>query len=475
MPDLDEYCVRNQDRFVAELADALRIPSISADPRYGGEVRRNAEHLRDAALGSGFTAAELLETAGHPTVYAERMVDPALPTVLVYGHHDVQPADPLEEWLSPPFEPEVRDGGLHGRGAVDDKGQVWMHLKAAEAHVRVRGDLPLNLKLVVEGEEESGSAHFEELVERERERFAADLLVVSDTAFVAAGVPSLCVGLRGLAYVEVLVSGPSGDLHSGRFGGTVANPAEELARLLAGLRDPETRRVTIPGFYDDVRPLSPEEEQALARIPFDLEEYRAEAGDVPAVVTERGVSVRAALSVRPTLEVNGIWGGYTGEGPKTIIPARAGAKVSCRLVPDQDPEDIARRLIAAVEAAAPPGVRVETRAQSHGRPVVTPRDHPAVAAASRAVAAVFGAEPLLTREGGSIPPVETFARLLGMPAVLAGFGLPDDRIHAPNEKFTLDQYWKGIRSLARLWDEIAAVGPEVRSAGPARRAAGARA
>jgi acetylornithine deacetylase/succinyl-diaminopimelate desuccinylase-like protein len=384
-----------------------------------------------------------------------------MPTALVYGHHDVQPVDPLDEWVSPPFEPEIRGGNLYGRGAVDDKGQVWLHFKALEAYLAARSELPLNLKLIVEGEEESGSLHFEELVERERERLAADVLVVSDTAFVAKGVPSLCVGLRGLASIEVRVSGAASDLHSGAFGGTVANPVEELARIVSGLRDPATRRVTVPGFYDAVRPLSSEERAAMERVPFDEERYRADAGDAPAVVVEQGVSVVEARSARPTLEVNGFWGGYAGDGPKTIIPARAGAKITCRLVPDQDPEDIARKLVAAVEAAAPKGVRVEAISNHGGRPVVTSSAHPAVAAASRAIAAVFGKEPVLMREGGSIPPVESFARLMGMPAVLVGFGLPGDRIHAPNESFDLDQYWKGIRTVARLWDELAAVGSQL--------------
>lgn len=436
----------------------MRIPSISADPAYSGDVRRSAEHFKAAALKAGFTRAELVETAGHPAVYAERIVDAALPTALVYGHHDVQPADPLDEWTSPPFEPQIRDGNLYGRGAVDDKGQVWMHLKAVEALLQTRGELPLNLKLIVEGEEESGSLNFDSLVERERDRLRADVLVVSDTSFVEEGVPSLCVGLRGLAFVEVKVSGPSHDLHSGEFGGAVANPVEALARMLAGLRDPESGRVTVPGFYDSVRELSDAERASVAAVPFELDRFLEEAGGIPEAVTERGVGVLEARWARPTLEVNGIWGGYSGPGGKTIIPARAGAKVSCRLVPDQDPIDIAAKLAHALEAAAPRGVRVEVRQEGRGRPVLTDPGHPAVAAASRAMAAVFGKEPILIREGGSIPPVESFARLMGLPAVIVGFGLPDDRIHAPDEKFTLDQYWKGIRTIGRLWEELAAPG-----------------
>ena len=454
--DLDAYCAAHQDRFVAELIESLRIPSVSGDPAYAPDVRRHAEHLRQAALDAGFRRAELVETHGHPAVYAERIVDPALPTALIYGHHDVQPVDPLDEWLSPPFEPEVRDGDLFGRGAVDDKGQVWMHLKAVEAHLRTRGELPLNLKLIVEGEEESGSIHFEELVEAEHERLRADVLVVSDTSVVARDVPSLTVGLRGLAGVEVRVDGPAVDLHSGRFGGAVMNPIDALARILAGLHDPVTGRVTVPGFYDDVRELSAEERAGLARVPFDDAEFRRQAEGIPASAGEQGFTVLERLGARPTLEFNGIWGGYSGPGSKTIIPATAGVKITCRLVPDQLPADIAGKVARAVLAAAPPGVTVRAEPKDGGRPVLTPIDHPAVQAAARSVAQVFGKDPLYMREGGSIPPVETFSRLMGMPAVLAGFGLPDDRIHAPNEKFSLDMYAKGIRTLAHLWDEVAA-------------------
>jgi len=461
MPDaveLDEYCATHEGRFIAELIEALRIPSISADPAYAGEVRRNAEYFRQAALDAGLRNAEIVETAGHPAVYAERIVDPSLPTALIYGHHDVQPVDPLDEWVSPPFEAEVRDGNLYGRGAVDDKGQVWMHLKAVEAHLRTRGELPLNLKLIVEGEEESGSGHFDELVEREQQRLRADVLVVSDTRVIAPDVPSLSTGLRGLAGVEVWVHGPSVDLHSGAFGGAIANPIDVLARILASLHDPDTRRVTVPGFYDSVHELSADERAFFARIPYSDGEFRRLAGGVSATVGEQGWTVPELLGARPTLEINGVWGGYSGPGSKTIIPATAGAKITCRLVPNQDPNDIARRVADAVLKAAPAGVWVTAEPKTGGRPVVTPIDHPAVQAAARAMSRVFGKDPLFTREGGSIPPVETFSRVMGMPAVLAGFGLPDDRIHAPNEKFTLDMYAKGIRVLAHLWDELAVAG-----------------
>ena len=453
--DLDTYCAAHQQRHVDELIEFLRIPSISADPGHAADVRRNAEYLAEASRAVGFSHAEIIETKGHPAVYAERMVDPNLPTALIYGHHDVQPVDPLDEWHSPPFEPEIRNGNLYARGAVDDKGQVWMHLKAVESVLAVSGELPLNLKLIVEGEEESGSVNFEEIVESEQRRLRADILVVSDTSIVAANTPSLCTGLRGLAGVEVHVRGPSLDLHSGRFGGAVANPVAALAEILASLHDPVTRRVTVPGFYDDVREPSVEERALFAQVPYDVDEFRAEAGDVPATIGEAGWSDRERLWARPTLEFNGIWGGYTGPGQKTIIPATAGAKITCRLVPNQDPQHIAELVRSAVLAAAPAGVTVTADAKAGGRPVVTSIDHPGVQAASRAMESVFGAKPALTREGGSIPPVESFARVMGLQAVLVGLGLPDDQIHAPNEKFALDMYFKGIRVLGRLWDELA--------------------
>ena len=452
--DLDEYCGANQSRFVDELIELLRIPSISADPAHAADVRRNAEHLAASARTAGFPTVELVETDGHPSVYAERIVDRRLPTVLVYGHHDVQPVDPLDEWVSPPFEPEVRDGRLYARGAVDDKGQVHMHLKAVEAHLRTRGELPVNLRLLVEGEEEVGSAHFEQVVESLRDRLVADVAVISDTSIFARGVPSLTVGLRGLAGVEVEVRGPSLDLHSGLFGGAVQNPVEALARMLASLKDPATGRVLVPGFYDDVVEPTASERAAYRSLPFSDDEFRGQAGGVPATVGEEGWSTLERLWIRPTLETNGIWGGYQGPGSKTIVPARAGAKITCRLVPAQRPAAIAELVAAALRAATPPGVVAEVTAKPGGNPVVTPADHPAVRAASRAMAAVFGREPVITRGGGSIPPVEVFQRVLGIQSVLVGVGLPNDNIHAPNEKFDLDHYAMGVRILARLWDEI---------------------
>jgi acetylornithine deacetylase/succinyl-diaminopimelate desuccinylase-like protein len=453
--DLDAYCAGNERRFLDELIQALRIPSISADPAHAGDVRRNAENFARLAREAGFTHAELLETGGHPAVYAERMVDDTRPTVLVYGHHDVQPPDPLEEWTSPPFEPQVRDGNLYARGAVDDKGQVFMHLKAVEAHLKTRGDLPVNIKLLIEGEEEIGSTGFDALVEREKARLECDVAVISDTGFVAAGVPSMTTSLRGLAGAEVVLHGPDLDLHSGTFGGAVVNPAEALARLIAGLKDVQTGRVLVEGFYDDVRELTGAEREEIARIPVSDDQLKREAGNVSALAGEAGYSNAERRGVRPTLEINGLWGGYQGPGSKTIIPSHAGAKITCRLVPDQNPGDIAAKLEAAIRATLPAGIEAQISAFAGGRPVVTSTDHPAVQAAAAALERVFGKAPVFTRDGGSIPPVEVFQTVLGVPAVLVGVGLPDDQIHAPNEKFNIDQFQKGIRMLAHLWDNLA--------------------
>jgi len=452
--DLPAYCRTHQPRFVSELIEALRIPSISADPAHRDDVVASAEYLADAARRVGFQKAELIRTNGHPSVYAELTVDPSLPTALIYGHHDVQPVDPLDEWVSPPFEPQIRDGALYARGAVDDKGQVWMHLKAVEAHVQTRGTLPLNLKLIVEGEEEIGSVHFDQLVAEQRDRLRADVAVISDTPIFAKGVPSLCTGLRGLAHLEIEVTGPSLDLHSGFFGGAVANPVDELARILASLHDPVTKRVTIPGFYDKVREPTRAEREQIAQLPYDERSLLREAGGAPATVGEEGWSPLERMWLRPTLEINGIWGGYSGPGSKTIIPARAGAKISCRLVPDQDPDEITRLVAQALTDAVPGTVRVRITSEPGGHPVVTPIDHPAVQAARRAMRHGFGSDPALIRSGGSIPPVATFQTVLGLPSVLVGVGLPDDQIHAPNERFDLDQYAAGVRVIARLWDEL---------------------
>jgi acetylornithine deacetylase/succinyl-diaminopimelate desuccinylase-like protein len=453
--DLEAYCAENRQRFLDELIEALRIPSISANPGHAADVRRNAEYFAQLARNAGFDHVELLETGGHPAVYAERIVDAKRPTVLVYGHHDVQPTDPLEEWQSPPFEPEVREGNLYARGAVDDKGQVFMHLKAFEAHMQTRSEIPVNLKLLVEGEEESGSANFEALVVREKARLACDVAVTSDTGFVAADVPSMITSLRGLAGLEVILRGPELDLHSGSFGGAVVNPAETLAHIVAGLKDSATGRVQVEGFYDDVCELTALEREQIARIPVSDGQLMKEAGNVSALAGEQGFSNAERRGVRPTLEINGLWGGYQGPGSKTIIPAFAGVKITCRLVPDQDPKDILAKLRAAIKAAVPAGITAEINALEGSRPVVTSTDHPAVAAAADVLEEVFGKPSVFAREGGSIPPVEIFQTTLGVPNVLLGFALPDCHAHAPNEKFNLEQFQKGIRVIAHLWDRLA--------------------
>ena len=465
--DLDAYCRDNASRFLDELMEALRIPSISAQPDHAGDVRRSAEHFAQAARDAGFTHAEVLETAGHPAVYAERIVDPSLPTVLVYGHHDVQPVDPLDEWTAPPFEPVVQDGRLRARGAVDDKGQVFMHLKAVEAHIRTRGELPLNAKLIVEGEEEIGSVHFAELLDTERERLACDVCIVSDTEMPSKAQPAITVGLRGLVGLEVEVSGPAHDLHSGAFGGAIANPAEVLARIVATLKDHETERVLVPGFYDDVAELSEADRRAMVRGDDSDELFLREAAGAPAIVGESGYTTRERIGIRPTLEINGIWGGYQGAGSKTIVPARATAKITCRLVPNQDPETIIEKVKAALLAAAPPTVHVRVTAHpGAGQPVVIATDHPAIQAASRVLRDVFGRDPVFLREGGSIPPVEMFSRVLGVTTVMLGVGLPDDNYHAPNESFDIEQFDRGTVAVARLWDALAAA---LRSGEPTTR------
>ena len=454
--ELDQAAHERRDQLVSALIDWVRIPSISGVPAHAPDVRRSAEHLRDRARGAGMTRAEIWETAGHPAVFAERIEDPQLPTVLVYGHHDVQPVDPLAEWRSPPFEPVVSGGELRGRGVSDDKQHLLMHLEAVATLLQVEGRLPINLKLIAEGEEESGSPHFEELVRAHREALAADVVVISDTGMLGPEEPALTIGLRGLAYWEVRVVGPAADLHSGIFGGAVANPITVLCALLAGLHDPQGG-VAVPGFYDAVRPLRAAERAAMAAIPFDLAGFQAAAG-VPALTGEAGWSTVERRSVRPTLDPCGIWGGYQGAGPKTIIPARASAKLSARLVPDQDPAAITDLVREHLLRAAPPGVVVEVEALQHGAWVLTDPDHPAVRAAAQAVAEVWGKPPALIREGGSIPPVATLAAELGAPCVLFGVILPDDRIHAPNERLVLEQLFRGVRATTRIWHRYGALG-----------------
>jgi acetylornithine deacetylase/succinyl-diaminopimelate desuccinylase-like protein len=441
-----------RERFVDELVQWVRIPSVSSDSAHVGDVRRSADHLASELRGLGAVRVEVWPTAGHPAVFAEWAPVPGKATLLVYGHHDVQPVDPLGEWTSPPFEPSVRDGRLWGRGVVDDKGQVYIHVKAVESFLRGAGSLPIGLKMIVEGEEEIGSVHLDGLLRDHASELAADFVCVSDTAMFGRGIPSLCVGLRGLAYVEVTVEGSAGDLHSGSFGGGVANPIHVLARMIASLHDADGR-VTVPGFYDDVVPLSEVERREIASLPFDEVEWLRSTG-CTAAIGEKGYSTLERIWARPTLDVCGIDGGFQGQGAKTIIPARARAKVSCRLVPHQEPDDIARKLGDFLRSMAEPGIRVRVESMHGGRPYLAPTDHPVFDVAKRAFSKAFGRPTVFMREGGSIPFVRTIADATGKPCLLMGFGQPDENAHAPNEWLDLENFHLGIKSAAYLYDEL---------------------
>jgi acetylornithine deacetylase/succinyl-diaminopimelate desuccinylase-like protein len=447
----------NRERYLSELTAWIACPSISADPAYAADVRASAETAAARMRAAGLSG-EVLETDGHPVAYGAWLGAPGAPTILIYGHHDVQPADPLALWTTPPFEASVRDGKIYGRGSVDDKGQVLMHLAAIEAHLRLTGTLPINVKVVVEGEEEIGSPNFEAFLARERERLSCDVVVVSDTAVFAEDVPSLTVSLRGLVHWELTVHGPAGDLHSGYYGGVVRNPLEALAQILASLKDP-AGRVAVAGFYDGVRELTAAERADYAQLPFDAAREAAALG-VPELTGESGFAPLERMWRRPTLEINGMYGGYQGPGGKTIVPSFARAKISARLVPAQEPEHVKRVVTEHLRRAAPSGVRVEIEAHGDVRAVETSRDHPAVAAAARAMERGFGKPPVFIGTGGTIGPVSSFDRILGLPQVLIGVGLPDDAIHAPNEKFDLGQFYGGIETMAYLYDELAAALPQ---------------
>ena len=449
-----EFIRANRERYLAELTDWIACPSVSADPARHSEVRRSAEVAVARMRAAGLQHAEVLETNGLPVAYGEWLGAPGAPTVLIYGHHDVQPEDPVELWQSPPFTGTVRDGKIFGRGSVDDKGQVMMHLAALEAHLRLNGKLPINVKIVVEGEEEIGSPSFEAFLAREKERLACDAVVVSDTAVFAEDVPSLTVSLRGLVHWEVTVHGPTNDLHSGYFGGLVVNPIEALGAMLATLRDADGK-LSIAGFYDGVRELEPQERAEIEGLPFDAAREARALG-----VSELAGGERARLPLermwrRPTLELNGIYGGYQGPGHKTIVPSWAKAKISARLVEGQEPDNVKRAVREHLERVAPRGVRVVVVADGDVRAVSTSRSHPAVGAAARAMERGFGKAPVFIGTGGTIGPVSSFDRILGLPQVLIGVGLPDDAIHAPNEKFDLNQFYLGIETMAYLYDELA--------------------
>ncbi len=444
------YINDKKDKFLNELIDLLKIPSVSADPQFAKEVHRTAasvaQHLRDA----GADKVEVCETKGYPIVYGEKMIDRKLPTVLVYGHYDVQPADPLELWTSPPFDPVVKkteihpEGAIFARGACDDKGQMFMHIKAFEAMMHAN-ELPCNVRFMIEGEEEVGSEHLSDFVKANHARLQNDIILISDTGMLANDIPSITTGLRGLSYVEVSVTGPNRDLHSGLYGGAVANPINILADMIASLHD-ENQHISIPGFYDDVVELSTEERAEMAKAPFSEEAYK-KALDIDAVYGEKGYTTMERNSIRPTLDVNGIWGGYTGEGAKTVIASQAFAKISMRLVPNQDPNKITKLFKEHFESIAPAGVRVKVTPHHGGEPAVTPIDSAGYEAASKAYEKTFGKKPIPVRSGGSIPIVAMFEKELNSKTVMMGFGLDSDAIHSPNEHYGLFNFYRGIETI----------------------------
>jgi succinyl-diaminopimelate desuccinylase len=454
MSTLEQYLEDHAARFEDELCELLRIKSISADSAYREEVHRAAQWMESQFDSLGFEV-EKIETAGAPIVLARSPEVPGAPTALVYGHYDVQPPDPLDEWISPPFEPTRRDGNLYARGATDDKGQMLTHVKSAEAWLKSEGRLPINLKFLIEGEEEVGSVNLEPFVKQQAQRLACDCVVISDTCQFGPGQPAITYGLKGIAYYEVRLTGPKQDLHSGSFGGAVTNPANTLSRMLNSLVD-QQGRIQIPGFYDDVRPMSDQERSQLAALPFDESGFMNQIG-VQGLSGEEGYSTLERRWARPTCDVNGIWGGYQGEGAKTVLPCKAGAKFSFRLVPDQDPHQLTTALRAYLEAQCPPGISMELRDFHGSRAIVVPLDSPYMAAAARAIHRGFGQEPVYIREGGSIPVVNTFHEQLGVDTLLLGWGLSDDNTHSPNEKFCLADYHRAIRASAYLWDELSQI------------------
>lgn len=450
MKDLSTYISKHKERFISELVELLKVPSISADSAYKKDILTTAEAVKNSLLEAGCDLAELCETPGNPIVYGEKIIDKNLPTVLVYGHYDVQPPDPLDLWTSPPFEPVIKNTELHpegaifARGACDDKGQMYMHVKALE-YMTKTNQLPCNVKFMIEGEEEVGSKNLAWFVPRNLDKLANDVILISDTGMIANDVPSITTGLRGLSYVEVEVTGPNRDLHSGLYGGAVANPINILAKMIASLHD-ENNHITIPGFYDKVEELSLEERAEMAKAPFSLDSYK-KALDIDAVHGEAGFTTNERNSIRPTLDVNGIWGGYIGEGAKTVLPSKAFAKISMRLVPHQDWEDITELFTKHFESIAPEGVKVKVKPHHGGQGYVTPIDSVGYQAASKAYQQTFGKTPIPQRSGGSIPIVSLFEKELKSKTILMGFGLDSDAIHSPNEHFGVWNYLKGIETI----------------------------
>lgn len=460
MQNTQTYIADNQQRFLDELIELLRIPSISADSSYDSDTAKAAEFTAESLRQAGADNVQVFPTQGHPVVYGEKIIDKQLPTVLVYGHYDVQPPDPLDLWHSPPFEPVIKktdihpDGAIFARGACDDKGQFYMHVKAFQAMLE-SGELACNVKFMIEGEEEVGSPNLAPFCEEHKEMLKNDVILISDTSIIAKDVPSINVGLRGLAYMEVEVVGPNRDLHSGVYGGAVANPINVLCDMIASLQD-DNKHITIPGFYDQVVDLSDTEREAMNKAPFSLEEYKKSIG-IPDIQGEQGYTTLERASIRPTLDVNGIWGGYIGEGAKTVLPAKANAKISMRLVPNQDSATISKIFQEHFESIAPDSVTVKVTAHHGGEPVVTPTDTPEYQAAARAMKTTFGKDPIPQRGGGSIPIVALFEEILGSKSVLMGFGLNSDGLHSPNEHYGLWNYYKGIETIPYFFKYYAEV------------------
>jgi len=454
MENIKEYIEQHKDRFIDELIQLLKIPSISADPKYKNDVLKTSEIIKTRLLEAEVDYAEICETDGYPIVYAEKIINPSLPTVLVYGHYDVQPADPIDLWTSGPFEPIIKttelhpEGAVFARGACDDKGQMYMHVKAFELMMKTNS-LPCNVKFMIEGEEEVGSESLEDFVKQNKEKLAADIILISDTGMIANDIPSITTGLRGLSYVEVEITGPNRDLHSGLYGGAVANPINILTQMIASLHD-DQNRITIPGFYDNAEELSLDERAEMAKAPFDLEAYKA-ALNLEDVHGEEGYSTMERNSIRPTLDVNGIWGGYTGEGAKTVIASKAYAKISMRLVPGQNSDNITKLFSDHFKSIAPKSVKVKITPHHGGTPYVSPIDDDGYKAASLAMENTFGKKPVPVRSGGSIPIVALFEQELNVKSILLGFGLDSDAIHSPNEHFGLFNYFKGIETIPQFY------------------------
>jgi acetylornithine deacetylase/succinyl-diaminopimelate desuccinylase-like protein len=439
-----DYQLANKDRFLEELLELLRIPSISARSEHKNDMVACAEKVKQRLLQAGADKAEIYSTEGHPVVYAEKMIDPSKPTVLVYGHYDVQPADPLELWNSGPFEPVIKDGKIYARGACDDKGQFYMHVKALETMVKTNS-LSTNIKFCIEGEEEVGSPNLAKFVTSHKDLLKADVILISDTAMISMDTPSIDIGVRGLSYIEIEVDGSNRDLHSGVYGGAVANPITMLAKMIASCHD-ENNHITIPGFYDDVVEATAAERKLMSNAPYDEGAYKKDLG-VTALWGEKGYTTNERTGIRPTLEVNGIWGGYTGEGAKTVLPAKAFAKISARLVPNQSAKKITEKLLNYFTKIAPAGVTVKASEHHGGEPYMTPIDSKAYKAAARAIKATFGKEPIPVRGGGSIPICSLFEKELGVKIVFMGFGLDSDNLHSPNEKYDIVNFYKGIETI----------------------------